>query len=98
MPTRPFCDGLRRRDLLTIGAAGFFGLGLSLPQLLAAEAERATRDTGVSLIYLFLKGGLSTIDTLDMKPNAPAEIRGEFSPAKSVVPGMDLGELIPKIA
>lgn len=88
-----------RRQLLRIGAAGFFGYGLSLPAMLAAEAERrSARDTGVSLIYVFLKGGLSTIDTWDMKPKAPAEIRGEFSPIKSVVPGIEVGELIPQIA
>jgi len=97
--TRPFCDGLERRDLLRIGAATFFGYGLSLPQLIAAESDKSTaRDIGVSLIYVFLKGGLSTIDTWDLKPNAPAEFRGEFSPIQTKIPGIELGELIPQIA
>src|SRR5690349_619688 len=99
MAQRTFCDRLPRRDFVRIGTAGLFGSWLTLPQLLAAESgKHGGRDTGVSLIYVFLKGGLSTIDTWDMKPNAPAEIRGEFSPIKSVVPGIEIGELMPKTA
>jgi uncharacterized protein (DUF1501 family) len=94
-----YCDGLPRRDLLRIGAAGIFGSMYALPHLLAAEAAKdKSRDTGVSLIYVFLKGGLSTIDTWDMKPGAPAEFRGEFSPVKTKVPGIELGELLPQSA
>lgn len=95
---RRFCDGVQRRDMLRIGAASFFGYGLSLPQLLAAEKRDDARDTGVSLIYVFLKGGLSTIDTWDMKPHAPAEFRGEFNPVQTKIPGLEMGELIPQIA
>jgi uncharacterized protein (DUF1501 family) len=99
MAGRPFCDRMQRRDFVRIGGAAVFGASLSLPQLLAAETgKRGARDTGVSLIYVFLKGGLSTIDTWDMKPNAPAEIRGEFSPIKTVVPGIEIGELLPQTA
>lgn len=100
MASRPYCDGVVRRDLLRIGAAGLFGYGLSLPQLLAAEsyAEKKARDNGVSFIYVFLKGGLSTIDTWDLKPNAPPEFRGEFSPIATNVPGVQLGELLPQSA
>ena len=57
---------------------------------------RAPRD--VSLIFLFLHGGLSTIDTWDMKPNAPAEFRGEFTPIKTNVPGVEVCEHLPKMA
>lgn len=99
MPRRNYCNGVQRRDFLRIGAAGVFGSSLTLPRLLAAEAgKHPTRDSGVSLIYVFLKGGLSTIDTWDMKPQAPAEIRGEFSPIKSVVPGIEVSELLPMTA
>jgi len=78
-----FCDGLHRRDMLRVGAAGLFGMGLPLAEILARqaraeEAGKAPRD--VSLIILFLKGGLSTIDTWDLKPEAPAEFRGPFQP------------------
>jgi len=94
-----FCDGLRRRDFLRVGSAGLFGMGLSLPQLLRASENTAavpTRD--VSLIIVFLKGGLSTIDTFDLKPDAPAEFRGEFSPIATNVPGVQIGEHLPRVA
>src|SRR5437870_11810425 len=97
-----YSGGLRRRDLLRVGAAGLFGMGLSLPDLLqrqAAAAENANKPSrDVSLIILFLKGGLSTIDTWDMKPDAPAEFRGEFNPAPTCVPGIQICELLPRVA
>jgi len=89
-----FCDGLSRRDALRVGSAALFGSAVGLPQLLRA-ADGGSRDT--SLIFVFLHGGLSTIDTLDMKPDAPAEFRGEFNPTRSKVPGMDLCDLLPKL-
>src|SRR5436190_2621453 len=99
MTSRKFCDGIRRRDFLRFGAAGLFGL--SLPRLLelqtrAAERGRPPRD--VSLIFLFLHGGLSTIDTFDLKPDAPAEFRGEFRPIDTNVPGIRIGEHLPRTA
>lgn len=94
---RGYCDGIARRDLLRFGLAGFFGAGMGLPTLLAAEAKSpAPRD--VSLIYLFLKGGLSTIDTWDLKPDAPKEFRGEFNPIATNLPGVQVGEHIPRLA
>src|SRR4029077_6296330 len=91
-----FCDGIQRRDLLKVGCASTLTGMLSLPELLARQARAAdlsaaTRDKAkddVSLIILFLKGGLSTIDTLDLKPNAPPEFRGEFNPIDTNVPGV----------
>jgi len=91
--TRPFCDGQSRRDVLRLGVAGLFGSAWTLPRLLAAKP---TRD--VSLIYLFLHGGLSTIDTFDMKPDAPAEFRGEFKPAATAIPGVQFCDLLPRVA
>jgi uncharacterized protein (DUF1501 family) len=99
--TRPkFCDGISRRDLLRLGTASVFGLGLTLPRLLELEAAAppARNRKSVSLIYLFLHGGLSTIDTIDMKPDAPVEFRGEFRPIRSNVPGIDLCEHLPRMA
>ena len=90
-----FCDGVMRRDFLKVGAASLFGMNLGLPQLLAAGSQ-AKED--VSVIILFLKGGLSTIDTLDMKPNAPAEFRGEFNPISTNVSGIQIGEHLPQLA
>jgi hypothetical protein len=76
-------------------------MGLSLPGLLAREAraggqQRPTRD--VSLIFLFLRGGASTIDFWDLKPDAPAEFRGEFRPIATKVPGVMIGEHLPRLA
>ena len=99
--TKTFCDGLPRRDALRIGVAGLFGGGLSLARLLEAQAnspDEAARGNGVSLIILFLKGGLSTIDTFDLKPNAPAEFRGEFNPIATNLPGVQIGEHLPRVA
>src|SRR5579859_1196284 len=91
----PFCDGIIRRDFLRVGAAGLFGL--SLPRILAAkEPTHSTKD--VSLIYLFLHGGLSTIDTWDPKPDAPVEFRGDFGTIPTKVPGVRIGEHTPKLA
>ena len=96
-----FCDGVARRDFLRIGAASVFGGSLSFASLLEAQANplsKTAADKGVSLIYVFLKGGLSTIDTFDLKPDAPVEFRGEFAPIASNVPGVQVGELLPQMA
>jgi uncharacterized protein (DUF1501 family) len=96
-----FCDGLVRRDFLRLGAAGLFGVGLTLPDLLqcrALAADHGTPTRDVSLIFLFLHGGLSTIDTWDLKPDAPVEFRGDFKPIPTNVPGIQIGEHLPKIA
>ncbi len=99
---KKYCDGMNRRDMLRIGVAGTATGSIGLPQLLAAEAAKQhgvdTSKEDVSLIILFLQGGLSTIDTLDLKPNAPAEFRGEFDPIDTVVPGLQLCEHIPGLA
>lgn len=89
----PFCDGITRRDLLRLGTAGVFGL--TLPRLLEAQT-RSAKDT--SLIFVFLTGGLSTIDSFDLKPDAPAEFRGEFNPIATNVPGIQVCEHLPKLA
>jgi Protein of unknown function (DUF1501) len=96
-PTRS-CDGISRRDLLQAGfggacaATGLLGLSpYSGTQLLAANAIKKD----ISLIILFTRGGLSTIDTLDMKPEAPAEFRGEFKPIDTKVPGIQVCEHLP---
>lgn len=100
---RTFCDGVTRRDMLRIGVAAGTGFGISLDALLrsqvqAAESGTANPRDNVSLIILFLKGGLSTIDTLDMKPKAPSEFRGEFDPIATSVPGIEVCEHLPRIA
>lgn len=90
-----YCDGFSRRDMLRVGAAGLFGTGFS-PELLMAAGKKPAKD--VSLIVVFLQGGLSTIDTFDMKPDAPSEFRGEFNPMPTNVPGIQIAEQLPLVA
>lgn len=94
-----FCDGIHRRDVLRVGAASLFGMSLSLPELLRARSLAAEgRGRDVSLIFLFLHGGLSTIDSWDMKPDAPAEFRGEFRQIDTNVSGIRVCEHLPRSA
>jgi hypothetical protein len=89
-----FCDGLTRRDFLHAGALSLFGLGL--PALQAAGGAAA--DGAMNCILLFLVGGPSQLDTWDMKPDAPAEIRGPFRPIATKVPGVSVSEIFPRLA
>lgn len=86
------CNAVTRRDALRIGGLGALG-GLSLPALLELEAKGAVRSAQAqACIFLFLEGGPSTIDMWDLKPDAPAEIRGPFQPIATSVPGTFVGE------
>lgn len=95
-PRHRYCDGISRRSFLRIGslAAG----GLTLPSLLRAEQHAAEPPAHKSVIMVYLAGGLSHQDTFDLKPDAPDGIRGEFQPIDSNVPGIQVGELLPKMA
>jgi uncharacterized protein (DUF1501 family) len=95
---RTFCDGRTRRDFLRVGTASLFGMSFGLPQLLAADRVKSPGTKDVSLIFVFLKGGQSTIDTFDLKPDAPAEFRGEFNPISTNVPGTQVCEHLPHVA
>lgn len=96
---RPFCDGVTRRNALHIGSAGLLGANLTLSNLMQRAAVADSKPTDdVSLIILFLHGGLSTIDTLDLKPEAPAEFRGDFHPIATSVPGLSVCEHLPTLA
>lgn len=91
-----FCDGHSRRNFLKIGALGLGGL--SLPQLLQAEAQSGVRKSHKAVIMIFLPGGPSHQDMFDLKMDAPMEIRGEFKPISTSVPGIQICEHLPKIA
>ena len=96
--TRRFCDGLTRRDMLTAGGASLFGTTFSLSSILEGQAQAAKPGSENSLIILFLSGGLSTIDTWDLKPDAPKEFRGPFNPIATNVAGVQLCEHLPRLA
>ncbi|MFT5467088.1 MAG: hypothetical protein ACI8UO_002191 [Verrucomicrobiales bacterium] len=85
-----------RRHFLKIG--GMAAGGLSLQQLLAAEDQQGVGSSHKAIINIFLPGGPPHLDMFDMKPEAPREIRGEFQPIKSNVPGMEFCELFPNLA
>ena len=93
-----FCDGLRRRDFLHAGTLSMLGLGL--PQFLGLKAQGAVASEKKTnnCIFLMLVGGPSQLDTWDMKPNAPIEIRGPYKPIKTNVPGMEISENFPRMA
>lgn len=91
-----FCDGVSRRNFLQLGAlaAG----GLSLPQLLQAEAQSGVRNSKKAIIMVYLPGGPSHQDMFDIKDDAPVEFRGEFKSISTKVPGNRICEHMPKLA
>ena len=94
-----YACSLTRRRMLQIGSLGL--LGINLPQLLRADDERkksALTATADACILVFLDGGPSHLDMWDMKPAAPAEIRGPFKPIATSVPGIQFGEHLPRLA
>src|SRR5207244_3245091 len=92
-PSRP-CDGISRRRLLSVGALALGG------RLLPALAAESPRPPGVarSVLLIDLFGGPSHIDTFDLKPAAPKEIRGDFNPIATSLPGLRICEHLPRLA
>src|ERR1700688_2428580 len=98
-PKNTSCDGQTRRDFLRLGAVG--ALGLTLPPLWQAQVTpRPNRREPLarSVILVYLGGGLSHHDSFDLKPDAPAEIRGNYHPIATSVPGTQVGNLLPRMA
>ncbi len=91
-----FCDGVSRRNFLKIGALGLGGL--SLPELLKAEAVAGKKNSHKAVIMIFLPGGPPHQDMFDIKTDAPSEIRGEFTEISTKVPGIRICELFPRMA
>ncbi len=102
------CDGFSRREFLRVGGAGLAGLSLAnILQLQARQAPGTGPAPGQprngwgqakSVIILYLQGGPSHIDIWDPKPDAPSNVRGDFKPIRSVVPGIQLSEVMPNLA
>lgn len=99
-PGTRLCDGRSRREILRVGGLGLFGAGLGLPNLAATSTASGEASFGraKSCIVLFLMGGPPQHSTWDPKPDAPAEVRGEFGPIATNVPGIAISSLLPMTA
>src|SRR5882724_9242289 len=97
-PASRLCDGITRRELLRVGGLSLFS-GMTLPRLVAAREANGNRAGRAKAVIMFnLLGGPSHIDMFDMKPGAPAEIRGEFQPIATSLPGLQICEHMPNLA
>lgn len=95
-PRHRYCDGVDRRSFLRVGALGLGGI--TLANLMEAEAKGSSDSKHRSVIMVYLSGGLSHLDTFDLKPKAAPEVRGEFKPIATSLPGVEFGELLPRLA
>jgi uncharacterized protein (DUF1501 family) len=95
-PGQRFCDSVTRRSFLTIG--GLAMGGLSLADILRAEARAGRSSPHKAVIMVFLSGGPPHQDLVDLKPDAPVEIRGDFDPIATNVPGIEICEQLPRLA
>ena len=99
-PGRAQCRGpISRRSFLEVGALSFLGMGMSdflRAETIAKASGKKLRDTAV--IFIWLPGGPSHLETYDMKPDAPLEFRGMLAPIKTNVPGIEVSELFPRHA
>src|SRR4051794_29341630 len=88
---------LSRRTALQAGTIGLLGLGMNhLASLRALAAPAVPRGKARSIIYIFLSGGLTQLDSFDLKPDAPPEIRGEFQTIATRTPGIRICEHLPR--
>lgn len=96
----PHPTGITRRAALQVGFSGLLGVGLASPLLRAAESATAVRSSRSpkSMILVFLTGAPSHIDMFDLKPDAPPEVRGEFKPIATKLPGEHISEHLPRLA
>lgn len=95
-PKSRFCDGISRRSWMQIGALGLGGL--ALPEILRGESRSGQAGQAKGIIMVLLPGGPSHLDMYDLKPDAPTENRGEFQPISTSVPGIEICELLPRLA
>ena len=86
------CNGVNRRKFIQIGSLSFFGL--TLPDLLRAEASQTRKTSKRSVILIWQHGGPSQLDTFDMKPNVVEEVRGPYRPISTTLPGLQICELV----
>lgn len=99
-PSHRYCDGIARRSFLQVGGLSIAG-GLTLADIARAETLAAAEGRKLpwkSVIMVYLSGGLPHQDTFDLKPDAPKEVRGELNPISTNVRGIEISELLPKLA
>jgi hypothetical protein len=95
----PAIHGVTRRAAIQAGTIGLLGLGINhLTALRTLAASPAPEGRAKSVIYIFLSGGLSQLESFDLKPDAPLEVRGEFKPIRTSVPGTHICEYLPELA
>src|ERR1051326_6841600 len=92
------CDGISRRDFLQIGALGTIGLTLSKYAALQSLGAVSPGKDDRSVIMIFNLGAPSQVDTWDMKPDAPREVRGPFKPIRTNNPDIQISEIFPRHA
>lgn len=95
------CNGVTRRELILAGGLGMLGAGLPAPHAAGAEKSESGLPgfgSAKNVILLYLFGGPSHIEVCDMKPDAPVEVRGDFKPIPSTLPGCDVNEHLPRLA
>ncbi len=95
-PASRFCDGVSRRSFLKIGGLALGGL--SMADIFRAEAQAGVRPSHKAVIMIYLPGGPPHQDLFDLKPDAPSEVRGDFKPIRTNVPGIEVCELLPRMA
>lgn len=101
IPSRQPCRGPNRREVLRIGSLGFLGLGLDEWLRITARAGSTKANDSAKVkncILIWLAGGPSHIDTFDPKPEAAVDVRGEFKPIATSVPGLKISEVFPNLA
>ena len=94
-PGHRYCDGVSRRSFLKVGGLAMGGPGAARPAPGRGRRPAPGR-SHKSVIMVYLSGGLAHQDTFDLKPDAPEEVRGEFKPIATDVPGVQFGELLPE--
>jgi len=97
-PQSRYCDGVTRRNFLKIGTFAFGATAFSMADVLRAEARLGVLPSHKAVINIYLGGGPPHQDMWDIKTEAPREIRGEFQPISTNVPGIQIGEVFPRMA
>ena len=92
------CDGVSRRDVLQVGGLAAFGLGIGQLQAAVGGRDSSRSPRAKSCILIWLDGGPSHLETFDLKPSAPLEVRGPLKPIQTAIPGVVLSECLPRLA